>query len=152
MLLIGTLAAALAFASADDDVWARFSAHHALSRLNIDVEIGFVHGTGDEPVYWIRRRIQRPRQKPQTSRVDTQSCPQMLTALKSLHDLPMPRANLLFLDPTYLIADGTGYSLTIPAAYPSSPPGELTLNSNVGTPLADWIEDALATLDSCMPK
>jgi hypothetical protein len=78
----------------------------------------------------------------------------MLVSLRSLRDLPMPRPNVPLLDegPVIVTADGTGYSLTIPVAYPGAIPQDLTLTSNIGTPLAAWVEDALAALDSCIPK
>jgi hypothetical protein len=152
MFLIGTVAAVLALAREDDDVIARFSAHQALSRVDIDVAIHITGKSPDDPSYWISRTIRKPRQKTQTSEFYTRTCPQMLAVLRSLHDLPMPRAYIPPQDPLFVVADGTGYSLTIDAAYPEALPGELTLHSNVGTPLAAWIDDALATLDSCPPK
>jgi hypothetical protein len=152
--MIGTLVAAAALASAGDDSWAKFSAHQARSRLNIDVEIGTDEITDAGPIFWIRRTIQTPRQKKQISRVDTKSCPQMLAALRSLRDLPMPRPNMWPLDGDEFIvtADGASYSLTISAAYPGASPGDLTLNSNVGTPLAAWVDDTLSALDSCITR
>jgi hypothetical protein len=152
MLLIGTLAAALTLTS--DDGWARFSARQALSRLSIDVEIGIEDRTPGAPTYWIRRTVQRPRQKTQISRTDTGSCPRMLAALRSLRDLPMPRANMPLLDDaeTTVTVDGTHYELTMPVAYAGASLGDLTLTSKDDTPLAAWVENTLSTLDSCMPK
>jgi hypothetical protein len=153
MLLIGALVAATSLASASDDVWARFSAHHALSRLEIDVEIGIADRTPGKPIYRIRRSTKKFRGKPQISEVDTRSCPAMLAALKSLGDLQMPRANLPLQDDFIIItADGTAYSLTMPAAYPNAATSDITLTSKDDTPLAAWVDNALATLDSCMPR
>lgn len=148
MALIPTLAAVAALVGAYDDGWARFSAHHALGRLNIDVEIGTDEITDAGSIFWIRRTIQAPGRKTVTSKVDTRSCPQMLAALDVLRDLPMPRPSLPG-DASIVTADGTGYSLTISAAYAGASPGDVTLTSNVGTPLAAWVEDALSKLDSC---
>ena len=137
MSLATTLMAALALTSAGDTGWARFSARQALSHLNIDVEIG-TQVTGGEEIYWMRRTIQKPGRKTQISQVDARSCPTMLASVRSLRDLPMPRPNVPLLndEPINVTADGTGYSLTIPVAYPGAIPHDLTLTSNVGTPLA----------------
>jgi hypothetical protein len=156
MLLIGALAAALALADANDHGWIRFSAHHALSRLSIDVEFGTIPtGPGEPHAFWIRRTIQAPRRKTETAEVDTRSCPQMLTAIRSLHDLAMPRPSLLGMAPgeeVIITVDGTEYSLTMPAAYPGAGVGEVTAKSNYGTPLAAWVDSALVTLDACIAK
>ena len=154
MLLAGMFATALALTTSKYDGWATFSAHHALSRLDIDVKVG-TQITGGEELYWIRRTIRKPGRKPQTSQVDTRSCPQMLITLRSLRDLPMPRPKLPFPsdDPIVVTADGIGYSLTVPVAYPGTfLTQDVTLTSNIGTPLATWVDDALARVDSCMPK
>lgn len=154
MPLIATLVGAAALASANDDSWAKFSAHHALSHVDVDVEIGWGERTQGEPVYTIRRSIRKLRQKAQTTQTDTKSCPRMLAALRALRDLPMPRPSMPPLpgDEVIITADGTAYSLTISATYPGASAGDLTVGSNVDTPLAAWVDDALATLDSCMPK
>lgn len=154
MPLIATLIAAGVLASAGDDGWAKFSAHHALSHVDVDVEVGTAEQAAGEPVYWIRRSIRKLRQKSQTTQVDTKSCPQMLRALRALRDLPMPRPNLPPLpgDEVIITADGTAYSLTISAAYPGASAGDVTVASNVDTPLAAWVDDALATLDACTRK
>ena len=147
------LVAALMLASANDESWAKFSAHQALSRHAIDVSIGTQITAGEE-IYWFRRSVRKPGQKIETSQTDTRSCPRMLVVLRALRELPMPRPKLPFADnePLVVTADGGEYSLTISVGYPGAIPQDLTLTSNVGTPLAAWVEDALATLDSCVPK
>jgi hypothetical protein len=42
--------------------------------------------------------------------------------------------------------DGTGYSLRAPTGFAN---GTLTITSNVGSPLAAWIDGAFRTLEPC---
>ncbi len=137
-----------------DEGWIKFSAHHALSHVDIDVSIG-TQITGGQEIYWIRRTTQKLGRQTGASQIDSRSCPRILPALRSLSDLPMPQPKLPFPSdaPIIVTADGIGYSLTVPVAYPGEfLTHDVTLTSNVGTPLAAWIDDALAIVDSCMPK
>lgn len=78
----------------------------------------------------------------------------MFALLRSLRDLPMPHPNMPSLDEDQIsvTADATSYSLKVSARYPGSIFGDLTVTAIDGSPLAAWVDDALATLDSCMPK
>lgn len=148
------IATPLAAKAQTDEGWIRFSAHHALSHVDIDVSIG-TQITGGEKIYWIRRTTQKLGRKTGASQIDSRSCPRILPALRSLSDLPMPRPKLPFPsdDSIIVTSDGTGYSLTVPVAYPGEfVTQDVTLRSNIGTPLAAWVDDALAIVDSCMPK
>jgi len=49
-------------------------------------------------------------------------------------------------------ADGVEYSITVPAAYSDASADDMTLKSNVNTPLAGWIEATLMTLEGCISK
>ena len=136
-----------------DDGWARFSAHHARSRVEIDVAIGTTRSDKGDIIYWVRRTTKRPSQWAEVSRTDSVRCPAILAMLRSMRDLPAPRPAPPLLDNADIIvtADGTTYALTAPAAYPGKSAGEMTLSSNVGTPLADWVERSLAALSQCLP-
>ncbi|GAA0296848.1 hypothetical protein GCM10009087_03300 [Sphingomonas oligophenolica] len=136
-----------------DNGWARFSAHQARSRIAVDVAIGTTRSASGKPVYWVRRTTKRPGQWAEVSRTDSVRCPAVLTMLRSMRDLPAPRPAPPLLDNADIVvtADGTGYELHAPAAYPGKGEGEMTLSSNIGTPLADWVERSLAALRPCLP-
>lgn len=150
-MLIATLALQAAQPLPNDDGWARFSAHRQLAHVEIDVAIGTVRSSKNEPIYWVRRSTRRPRQWVEVSSTDSVRCPAILAMVQSMRDLPAPRpAPPPPSDSSDIVAtaDGTGYELNAPTA---SPGVEMTLSSNVGTPLADWVERSLAALGPCLP-
>ena len=133
-----------------DEGWARFSAHRYLAHVEIDVAIGTMRSNKGDAIYWVRRSTRRPRQWVEVSSTDSVRCPAILTMVQSMRDLPAPRpapppqgsADITLTD------DGTDYELHAPVA---SPGMEVTLSSNVGTPLAAWVEQSLAALGQCLP-
>ena len=136
-----------------DDGWAQFSAHHMLSHIVIDVAIGSTQSDKGEVIYWVRRTTRHLDESPGVAHTDNVRCPALLAVLRSMRDLPAPRPAPPLLDNADILvtADGTLYELHAPAAYSGRTPGEITLSSNVGTPLANWVERSLAALQPCMP-
>ena len=136
-----------------DDGWAQFSAHHMLSHIDFDVAIGSTQSNKGEVIYWVRRTTRHPGQSLGVAHADSVRCPAVLAVLRSMRDLPAPRPAPPLLDNADILvtADGTLYELHAPAAYSGKTPGEISLSSNVGTPLADWVERSLAALQPCMP-
>jgi hypothetical protein len=147
------LAALLMMATSpgEDAGWARFSMKPALARTEIEVEIGTAQTTGRPVVYWFRRMTRVQGKESGVIQIDTRSCPKLTEALRSLQELSAPHAVVPFLDSDDVIvtADGVRYSLTVPAAYRNASSDDMTLQSNEGTPLADWIKQTLATLQVC---
>ena len=90
-MLIATLALLAAQAQPADDGWARFSAHHMLSRVETEVAIGTMKSDNGDPVYWVRRTTKRPRQWLEISSTDSVRCPAVLEMVRSMRDLPAPR-------------------------------------------------------------
>ena len=152
-MLIAALALLASQPVPADDGWARFSAHHALSRVSIEVAIGTMRSDKGAVIYWVRRTTKRPGQWAEISRTDSARCPAILAMLRSMRTLPAPRPAPPLPGNTDIIvtADGTRYELHAPAAYPGMSEGAMTLSSNVGTPLADWVERSLAALGPCLP-
>ena len=136
-----------------DDGWAQFSAHHMLSHIDIDVAIGNTQSDKGEVIYWVRRTTRHSDESPGVAHTDSVRCPAVLAVLQSMRELPAPPPAPPLLDSTDILvtADGTLYELHAPAAYSGRTPGEITLSSNVGTPLANWVERSLAALQPCMP-
>ena len=149
-MLIATLALLAVQAQPADDGWARFSAHHYLPHVDIDVAIGTTRSDKGDVTYWVRRSTRRPRQWVEVSSTDSVRCPAILEMVRSMRDLPVPRPAPPLQDSTDIVvtADGTGYELHAPIA---SPGMDVTLSSNVGTPLADWVEGSLTALGQCLP-
>jgi hypothetical protein len=56
---------------------------------------------------------------------------------------------------SYIVLDGIEYRLKAPASYAGAP-GTVEITSNIGTPLANWVEASLVALEPCwkdtMPK
>lgn len=126
--------------------WAEFSRSPALKREKTTVEIGtlgFDRARG-ELRFWLRRTVSR-HGKEQVMWADSGTCPALRAALAAMRDLPVSR----FAPPGFsrgrsIIMDGIGYSLR---SY--SDEGSLTMNTNVGTPLASWVDNTLQALSPC---
>lgn len=133
------------------DGWGSFSARGVRSRIEISVIIGTENTRENQVDYWFLQTISNPGQSRRTSRVSTRQCPAMLFLLEELRNLPSPRIQPPFLEDSdvTVTADGIGYTLTMPAAYSTAAAGEITLRSNVGTPLAAWIDRAVGQLAAC---
>jgi len=87
----------------------------------------------------------------QPSYTDTIYCPEALRSLKRLTDLPGPQPAVVGMEKEpsgESIRDGVAYRLSVETALPYSD-GRMTLSSNVDTPLAQWVDEALKTLQPC---
>jgi hypothetical protein len=84
------------------------------------------------------------------SYASTRSCPAARRQLEALEDLPLPHPDVPGIgDETRIMTlDGASYRLEGEALYgPNS--AEMRVESNVGTPLAHWIDATLAALMPC---
>ncbi|WP_428969369.1 hypothetical protein ACQR50_00320 [Sphingomonas sp. Xoc002] len=79
---------------------------------------------------------------------DSRTCPGAAEAVRHLRSIPMPTPSLPS-DATDLILDGVGYRVRFRAHYGSEIGFPLELNSNVGTPLAEWVNRTRAMLKPC---
>jgi hypothetical protein len=87
---------------------------------------------------------------PVTTYATSRACPAALRQLIALESLELPRPNVPGLGDELqtITMDGVTYRLEGLGLYgPAS--ANFTLESNVGTPLARWIEGTLATLAPC---
>ena len=102
--------------------------------------------------YWLR--YTRTQAGSQTVRwADSAACPAVQPMLEGMRKLgpPYPAPHGVGdYGPSEVVLDGVGYFLRTPAMFSGlRQTGELTMRSNVGTPLAHWVEQSLELLDDC---
>jgi hypothetical protein len=128
--------------------WAEFSRAPALRLIKTRVEVGTLGYDRNRKQldFWLRRTIVRGgAQHEEVSWTDTRTCPAASSTLASMRNIPVPKfAPIGSSEGPPIVLDGIGYSLRT-----YSDQGELTAKTNVGTPLASWIELALKTLEPC---
>lgn len=141
--------------TADDDAfairsWGHFERSEALSHQVDTVDISTIGKTGDRFEFRLRLRSSKLRGPVITKWADSRTCPAIGEALTRLRALAPPVIVPPGFDPepTEILVDGAGYSLTVPAADIAGQ-STLTWTSNVGTPLATWINRTLKTLGPC---
>ena len=144
------LALALQVAPALPHPWGRFSRSPALAGTTEVVEIE-TDGAGDDGLRFTLRLVRRRLQAPDEVRWTTsEACPAVRAVLAAAAALPAPTLAPPGFghDPTVLILDGMGYAVQMPAAVGTGT-GTVTITSNIGTPLARWVDNALARLQPC---
>lgn len=129
--------------------WAQFSRSGALSRVSetVDIATGEGKGTAQFP-YKLRLTRSSPEGKIEIKWAESTTCPTVRSVIASMHDIamPLPAPYGVPGESTEIIVDGAGYFLTAPSSYIM---GKMTLTSNVGSPLAKWIDTALEQLAPC---
>ncbi len=145
------LAMLLAAAAPTDPIprqWAEFARAGALSHVRETVSIGTAD-RGDENVLHYRLRyIRQTLGAPPVVRwADSRSCPQMRTMLQDMARLtmPVPTPYGLSDEISPITLDRTLYSLTAPSSFG----GKVTIDSNVDTPLARWVDRSFERLAPC---
>ncbi|NEX94133.1 hypothetical protein [Caulobacter sp. 17J65-9] len=159
MLALMLLALSAAPDPLADETLVRFSRDPVLRRTSVEVSVGRIAGDPREPArYWLRRTERdgaRGRTPSETfTWTDTQRCPAALAVLREAAALETPRpmiSGLVEPEGGYLpvVADGALYALTIEGAYDGQIGPTLTVATGPATPLADWVEASLATLEPC---
>lgn len=128
--------------------WARISRSVALRRDAVSVDFRTSYDrTARRQDYTLRRTLARGAGEPVTSWASSRTCPAM-SEVASFADLPMPKPQTPS-DATVIVLDGVGYRVTVPVGYGDEIGDALTLRSNGGTPLAKWVDAALAKLEGC---
>lgn len=130
--------------------WGEISRRPALRRVSDKVEIGTV---GRDPRtkklrYWLRHtRTEGGSQRVRWA--NSANCPAVQTMLESVQELAVPKpAPPGLSEITSITLDGIGYSLRIPATF-GGRYADMTVTSNIGTPLAYWVDDSLKRLEVC---
>ncbi len=100
--------------------------------------------------YMLRRTLSQGPSQPNTSWALTRNCPSAVPHLTGIESLPLPKPDLSGFgqEAQTIVLDGALYQLSAPALY-GGEGGEIHVSSNIGTPLAEWIDSILAALDPC---
>lgn len=144
---------ALASVSADQlgDGFAHFSRHPALVRDHAHVAVGVLERDrqSGQTIYWACRTTET-REGKSVTWTDSRACPALRGVLLDMRQLPRPVIAVPGMEdaPLPLTLDGVDYRLSTTAHYASGGV-ELSFNSNVGSPLAAWVEASLRSLDRC---
>jgi hypothetical protein len=126
--------------------WLEFSREPANASARTEIELGTI---GFDPrrkqlELWARRTV-RDRSGEHVAWADSRTCPEMRAILARLRNVPVPRfAPLGVSAGPQLTVDGIGYSIRT-----YSDEGFLEAETNIGTPLAGWIEQSLDRLEGC---
>lgn len=129
--------------------WAEFERSGALSHVDETVAIA-TDGT-DPRTHEIEIKLRYVTRSPRDRTIlwaNSRTCPALKPLLTSMHALEMPRPLPYgtHFAPGPMVIDGTGYRLRAPSSFSN---GTLTITSNVGSPLAKWVDGAFATLAPC---
>ena len=126
-----------------------FSRTGALARTSELVCVGR-DPEGPQGHYLLRRTSTDESRAPTVSWVRTVNCPAAMARLETFERLPLPRPDLNGYGDELqeIVVDGASYRLTTHALYGGSG-ADLDVTSNIGTPLALWIDDTLAALRPC---
>lgn len=128
--------------------WAEFSRHPALRREAEKVEVGTLGREEGRLQYWLRRTVTEAGRETVTW-TDSRHCPIVRSMLSGMRDIAMPRpAPYGFDGDGEITLDGVGYMLRAPVRF-GAIEGEMTIRSNVETPLARWVEASLSSLAPC---
>lgn len=131
--------------------WAQFSRAPAGRLIKTEVEVGTLgyDSARQRPDFWMRRTVVRGiEHKAEVTWTDTRTCAAERPLLASMRNIPVPKfAPIGSSKGPAVILGGIGYSLRT-----YSDEGTLTAETNLGTPLAAWIEGALTVLESCWTK
>jgi hypothetical protein len=127
--------------------WAQFSRSGSLNHTTETVGIFTGERTDGEFHYRLRLTTKMLGQEPETKWADSQTCPEVRSVITSMRDIEMPSpAPYGVGQPRSITLDGIQYELTAPSSFNM---GKLTLSSNVGSPLASWIDAGFAQLAPC---
>ena len=130
--------------------WAEMSRRPALRRFAERVEIGTLGYDRERRMlhYWLRREVDQGGRKSVTW-ADSRDCTAVRPLLSSMRQIALPRpAPYGFDEGGEITLDGVGYMLRTPARFGLAE-GEITIRSNVNTPLAEWVEASMLALADC---
>jgi hypothetical protein len=147
--LISIFLALAAQSSALD--WAEFSRAGALSHTRETIAVRTARG---EPPNRVEYQLIYTREHLGTSETFSTSsvtCPAARKVILSMRELTMPRPAPYGAggDSGSIVLDGTTYVLSAPTNYPA---GRMTISSNIGSPLARWVNHAFRALEPCWVK
>lgn len=117
------------------DSWIRISRSTALSHRSGSVDILYNKGSADPAGFDLRITSRGEEDATTVGWTSSRSCEGARAAVALLRKLPFPSVSFPS-GPGEIVVDGTGYSISFPAAYGAQYSGRIELRFNVGTPLA----------------
>ena len=118
------------------------------------IRIGTFEGTEADPgvTYWFLREVQDEDERVSDSAwASSATCPAALPVLKRLEALEMPKPDV----PGYrrnggvIVMDGVSHRLSGVSRHRDGQPGDYSIESNNGTPLARWSDALFRALERC---
>eukprot|EP01037_Dinobryon_pediforme_P023631 gene23631-25129_t len=132
--------------------FAQFSRSPALAHSSETVDVALAYRPySSEPAAFTMRLTRRRFEQPDAILwADSHTCPAVRPVLDAMRAVASPQPRVPGIDPYGdILLDGTGYRLTTMARFANGQDGELTYSSNIGTPLATWVDRSLAALARC---
>lgn len=129
--------------------WAQFSRAGQLNHITETIEVATGDRGQDNAFRYILRRTKRTLNgDSQIAWADSATCPEVRSVIASMRDIPVPSLAPYGLpgEARSITMDGTLYSLAAPS---SDNMGKIAISSNVGSPLASWVDASLEQLASC---
>ena len=126
-----------------------FSRAPSFDPRKVKVEVGVIRA-GSRSNYWLKRTVVQKNAK-SVWWTDTVRCPAARTVLVEARNLAMPRVSVPGLENDELIITGDGvlYQLVGSAEYPGESAYDFEMQSNSGSPLAQWVDNSLRSLEPC---
>lgn len=147
-ILIATLLAGTPIPPQLEPSWAEFSRSPTAPITKTKVEVGTLgFDQGRQQLdFWLRRTVKTGvQQREEVTWADTRTCASARPLLASMRDIPVPRFAPVGSSGTPPITlDGVSYALRTYSDH-----GMLTAETNVGTPVAAWVDGALIALEGC---
>ena len=130
--------------------WLTFTRSPAFDQRVVQVEAGTLRGVGGDTQYSFRRTVRNGKSK-SVWWTDTVRCPSARSVLVEVGKLKPPPVFIVGIQSDNIIvtADGVSYTMSASSQYPDAGIGDISFSSNVRTPLADWVDESLRTLDPC---
>ena len=128
--------------------WAQFSRSPALRGVSETVDVATGNRTGNDFSYKLRLTIYARQGEPSVKWTDSAACPAARAVIASMTSIKMPTPAPYGVPggSQFITVDGTQYFLTAPS---SDNMGTMTISSNVGSPLAAWVDSSLKQLAPC---
>ena len=106
---------------------------------------------GQPMILHFRRELAKRGGPAQIDHADSASCPGSAAALAAAEKLPMPIPDVpgFGAESTTIIMDGANYRLEAYGVHRDGQSGRLSIESNVGSPLALWMDEMFETLEPC---
>lgn len=130
--------------------WGSFSRSPMLAHRGETVEFATGGRSGDVISYRLRRTRVSLSAPPARFWADSRTCPAVRTVLERLHALRLPAIVPPGFEPapTGILLDGVAYSLNVPLEDRVGA-SRVSWKTNVGTPLATWVNESLKQLVPC---